>query len=164
MRRTRHNISNLIRTDAFFNLILTNVPHIYPLKTLKNGLKWVNFIKYEDCNSKSSTLQVFLGKGIRKIFSKFTEHPCRSVISIKFLWNFIEITLWHGCSPVNLLHIFRIPFYKNTSRGLLLTFHYSLSKCNAFLNLLTANPTKWSNGRRIVWVCLTILWGWCLKN
>ena len=30
--------------------------------------------------------------------------------------NFIEITLWwHGCSPVNLLHIFRISFSKNTS-------------------------------------------------
>ena len=29
---------------------------------------------------------------------------------------FIEITVWHGCSPVDLLHIFRIPFFlKNTS-------------------------------------------------
>ena len=26
----------------------------------------------------------------------------------------------HGCSPVNLLHIFRIPFFKNTSELLLL--------------------------------------------
>ena len=26
-----------------------------------------------------------------------------------------------GCSPVNLLHIFRTPFYKNTYGGLLLT-------------------------------------------
>ena len=32
--------------------------------------------------------------------------------------NFIEIALWHECSPVNLLHIFRIPFPKNTSGGL----------------------------------------------
>ena len=30
---------------------------------------------------------------------------------------FIEITLQHGCSPVNLLHIFRTAFSKNTSRG-----------------------------------------------
>ena len=37
------------------------------------------------------------------------------------LLNFIEITLQHGCSPVNLLHIFRTPFYKNTYRELLLT-------------------------------------------
>ena len=34
----------------------------------------------------------------------------------------IEITLRHGCCPVNLLHIFRTPFYKNTSGWLLLTF------------------------------------------
>ena len=30
----------------------------------------------------------------------------------------IEITLSHGCSPVNLLHIFRTPFRRNTYRGL----------------------------------------------
>ena len=34
----------------------------------------------------------------------------------------IEITLWHACSPVNLLHIFRTPFPKNNSGGLLLYF------------------------------------------
>ena len=34
--------------------------------------------------------------------------------------NFIEITLQHGCSPVNLLHIFRTPFVKNTSGRMLL--------------------------------------------
>ena len=32
--------------------------------------------------------------------------------------NFIKITLRYGCSPVNLLHIFRTPFTKNTT-GLL---------------------------------------------
>ena len=31
-----------------------------------------------------------------------------------------EITLRHGCSPVNLLHIFRTPFLKNTSGWMLL--------------------------------------------
>ena len=46
--------------------------------------------------------------------NKFTgEHPCRSVISIKLLCSFIEIALRHECS-VNLLHIFRTPFPKNT--------------------------------------------------
>ena len=38
---------------------------------------------------------------------------------------FIEITLWHGCSPVNLLHIFRTPFPRYTSWWLLLQ-HYPL--------------------------------------
>ena len=36
--------------------------------------------------------------------------------------NFIEITLRHGCAPINLLHIFRTPFPKNTSEGLILLF------------------------------------------
>ena len=46
--------------------------------------------------------------------NKFTgEHPCRSVISTKLLCSFIEIALRHECS-VNLLHIFRTPFPKNT--------------------------------------------------
>ena len=36
-----------------------------------------------------------------------------------FICNFIEITLQHGCSPVNLLHIFRTPFSKNDPGWLL---------------------------------------------
>ena len=71
--------------------------------------------------------KVLLRKGALKICSKFTgEHPCRSAISVKLLCNFIEITLPHECSPVNLLHIFRTNFLKNTP-GWLLLFFYKLS-------------------------------------
>ena len=71
--------------------------------------------------SKSSYPKVLLVKDVLKICSKFTgKHPCRSVISIKLQGKFIEITLWHGCSPVNLLQIFRTLFSKNTSEWLLL--------------------------------------------
>ena len=56
-----------------------------------------------------------LKKRCSTICSKFTgEHPCRSVISIKLQSGFIEIALLHGYSPVNLLHILRTPFPKNT--------------------------------------------------
>ena len=34
----------------------------------------------------------------------------------------IEIALWHGCFPVNLLHTFRTHFLQNISDGLLLNF------------------------------------------
>ena len=62
-----------------------------------------------------------LGKGILNICSKFTgEHPCQCTISIKLQSNFIEIALRHGSSPVDLLHIFRTIFLKDTSRGLFL--------------------------------------------
>ena len=71
--------------------------------------------------ARSSHPEVFLGNGILNICNKFSvEHPCRSVISIKVLSNFIEITLRHGCSPVNLLHVFRKPFTNNNSKRLLL--------------------------------------------
>ena len=43
------------------------------------------------------------------------------MISANLLCSFIEITLRHGCSPANWLHIFRTPFPKNTYGGLLLT-------------------------------------------
>ena len=54
----------------------------------------------------------------QEICSKFTEeHPCRSAISRKLQSNFIEITLRHGCSPVNLLHIFKTLFLRTPPSG-----------------------------------------------
>ena len=62
---------------------------------------------------------MFIWKDVLKICCKFTgEHPYRCMISIKF----IGITLRHGCSPVNLLHIFWVHFTKNTNGRLLLFF------------------------------------------
>ena len=46
----------------------------------------------------------------------FWKFPVPSV-ALQLLCNFIKITLRHGCSPVNLLHIFRTPFTKNISGG-----------------------------------------------
>ena len=62
-------------------------------------------------------------------------------------WNFFEIALCYACSPVNLLHIFRTPFPKITSGGILLKMQsrlaakpkifQSLSACkNHSINLL----------------------------
>ena len=76
---------------------------------------------------------MFSGKGVLKICSKFTgEHPCRSVISIKLQSNFIEIALRHGCSPVNLLHIFRTHFSRNTF-GWLLLFKCTTNKAHEII-------------------------------
>ena len=78
---------------------------------IKNSVKHLKF----------SPPEVFLGKDILKYAAKFTgEHPCQSVISIKLVCSSIDMTLRHGCSRVNLLHIFRTPFYKNPSVWLLL--------------------------------------------
>ena len=69
-------------------------------------------------NFRSSHSEVFLGKGVLKICSKFTgAQLCQNVVSIKLQSNFIEITLRHGCSLLYLLHIFRTPFPDTTSSG-----------------------------------------------
>ena len=82
---------------------------------------WSSFFLKLLAQYRSSLSEVFLAKDVLKICRKFTgEHPCRSVISIKLLYNFIEITLRHGCSPINLMHIFRTLFPRNTSGWLLL--------------------------------------------
>ena len=91
---------------------------------------------------RSSVSRVFLGKDVLKIYSTFTgEHQCQNVISIKLQSNFIEIALGHGFFPVNLLHIFRISFPKNTSGGLLLfvlthiSYHWCFSKNERFSDI-----------------------------
>ena len=99
-------------------------PYLDTFHAVKYFLSFSNFRLMWDIKrgratyDRSSLPQVFLGKGILKIYSKFTgEQPCQSAISIKFLCNFIKITLWHGCSPVSLLHIFRTLFPKKIWRG-----------------------------------------------
>ena len=54
------------------------------------GVKWTYIRLMCVClKSRSSHPEVFSGKGFLKIYSKFTgELACRSVISIKLLWNF----------------------------------------------------------------------------
>ena len=97
--------------------------------------------------------RVALKKVVPEICSKYTgAHPCRSVISTKFLCNFIEIALQPGCSPVNLLHIFRTPFPKKTSGWLLLIRpQYVIQNLTVIVNqrMAVANFTiilrKWLN-------------------
>ena len=49
------------------------------------------------------------------------------VFLIFFTSAWVFIALQHGCSPVNLLHIFRTPFLKNTSEWLLLEHGESIT-------------------------------------
>ena len=86
--------------------------------------------------SRGSPPEVFLGKGVLKLSSKSKgEHPCRKAILIKLQSNFIEITLQHRCSPVNLLHIFWTLFPKNISGGLLLFQKAAILEENSAIDL-----------------------------
>ena len=94
-----------------------------------------------------------LRKSALKICSKFIgEHPCWSVVLIKLLRNFIEVTLWHGCSPVNLLHIFWTHFSNNTSGRLLLLIVIMLEQyCVIYFWFLHIHQLNY----------LTLVWNWC---
>ena len=93
-------------------------------ETFCQCFSWERYPCQISCKTfRSSHPEVLLEKGVLKICSKFTwEHPCRSVISIKLQSNFIEITFRHGCSPVNLLHIFRHLLLRTPLGGCLRTF------------------------------------------
>ena len=98
-------LAELVWSKSFFRPVSQGSIDLFkvfkPLTNSENRLKVSNKTLGQSL-VKSSNPELFLVKGFLKICSKFTgEHPCRSMISIS---NFIEITLRHGCSPVNLLH------------------------------------------------------------
>ena len=68
-------------------------------------------------------LQLAIQKPFRESleYRTFLKANFKFIGDFKLLCNFIEIALWQGCSPVNLLHFFRTSFSKNTSGWLLLT-------------------------------------------
>ena len=93
----------------------------------KSILKFFWYIYHQCANlqeqvSGAALQRWYYKKVFSKIWSKVTgELPCRSVISIRLQSNVIQTTPRLGCSPVNVLHIFRALFPKNTyGKGLLL--------------------------------------------
>ena len=85
---------------------------LYYVDVSRTGLLWkLNETYLRTSCFRSSPAEVFIGKGVLKICSKFTgKHPCWNVVSVKSLCSFIEITRRHGRFPVNLLHILKNNF------------------------------------------------------
>ena len=87
------------------------------------------------CIFKKIPPQVLLGKGVLKYAATLQKNS-----HDKVWFQNIEITLQHGCSPVNLLHIFRTHFPKNTSQGLLLYYLHLLGAVALVKNVLLLVP------------------------
>ena len=77
-----------------------------------------------------------------------------------------EIPLRHGCSPVNLLHIFRTPFPKNTSGWLLLyllpithsNLHFNIPKFfNSLFKFSKTFETSLSDYNELIWTTMKSL-------
>ena len=82
--------------------------------------------------SRSSHPEVFFEKGFWKYAANLQENTHAEV----------RFALQHGCSPVNLLHIFRTLFSTNTSGRLLRNFCMEKSFCNFFSTTNTTDFIK----------------------
>ena len=103
---------------------------------LRNYMLFQKLVRY-----RSSRPEVFSGKAVLKICSKFTGEHSRShssistllKLQIKLRLNFIEIAVRYRCSPVKLLDLLRTRFSKNTSGQLLVKVPWEPCK---FLELI----------------------------
>ena len=91
--------------------------------------------------SRSIHPEAFLEKGLLKHMQKIYRRTPMSNLLCKF----IEITLRRGCSPVNLLHIFRTAFPKNTSGWLLLEEHHTKTNKKCIYWNKSKNMTIFNN-------------------
>ena len=110
-------------------------------KSLKNFCEVALFCKVTAESSEAATQRC----SWEKVFWKYAAIGVLRC-SIKLQSNFTEIALRHGCSPVNLLHIFRTPFPKNTSGQLLLkaVIYYEKE-----LYLWCCRSSRSASGRRL---------------
>ena len=82
----------------------------------RNKRCWIFFKK----QTPRGTIKKMCSKNMQKIYRRtpIAKYDFNKVVLQ--LCNFIEIALWYGCSPVNLLYIFRTPFPRKTSGWLIL--------------------------------------------
>ena len=122
----KNDESRTIQEGISFNDTLTNIERIsFKFKQLMrkgniNGVLWLltnNMNNHCQKEPFRGVLRKRCSENMQQIYRRIPVQKCDFN---KVANNFIEIKLWHGCSPINLLHIFRTPFPKNTSEGLLL--------------------------------------------
>ena len=108
-----------------------------------------------------NTFISFIYKALIFLFYSFLlSFPCLIFLSFPLLFKFIEITLWHGCSPVNLLHIFSTPFSWNTSEWLLLHFKFKKLWSSVYRTVLVKQYI--SKTHCFIWYGVLFIY-WC-KN
>ena len=134
--------------NTYILLILIIIPNgiyskpNYPGESVRIFIDLSSIWDIQTWSFRNSHSEVFLMKGVLKACSKFTgEQQSRSANSINLQNSFIEITVLHGCSPVNLLYIFRTPFLKSTSGLLLLKFLKNIKLFSIFIFNYGLYPT-----------------------
>ena len=122
---------------TFLFLLCSSRGPFYNLATMFNSTSLQYTFDYS-ISLQYTLLQYTIQKILTKLQERFQKQPPRGVLKKwcsenmqqiyrrtpmpKCDFNKVEITLRHGCSPVNLLHIFRTPCPRNTSKWLLVRF------------------------------------------
>ena len=111
---------------------------------LINNSKELQFYQLSDIHKlfeKQSSRRVLKKRCSENMQQIYGRHPRQSAISIKLLCNFIEISLRHGCSPVNVLHILRIRAFWRTASYLIWKLRYSWL-CSLVKSEMSNNENK----------------------
>ena len=120
-----------------------NIPYLYPLQMSQN-YRFSDVLR--DIEMQQPTTGVHIkrfSENIQQVYGR----TCRRVVSIKLLCNVIGITLRHGWSPVNVLHIFITTFYnKSYSNFIESAFWHGCSAVNLMDIFRTSFPKNTSGG------------------
>ena len=118
-------VQDLICNSQFLQKILgtrcfSTTPNLRWVALLFNSYLYIIFFRNLQKQPPRGVLKKRYSENIQQVYRR-TPMPKENThaISIKLFYNFIEIALRHGCSPVNLLHIFRTPFSRNNCGWLL---------------------------------------------
>ena len=125
----------------------------------KHEIIWVGRVVLKTRNHQKRPFRAVLRKScpenIQQIYRRIPMPKCDFN---KLFCNFIEITLWYGCSPVNLLYIFRIRFSKSTFGGLLLNFYKTCTFSNIVLHIDLPIDTYFSGIPLTAFTSDAVLW------
>ena len=117
------NLLSLVKiTRKFRALLKSHSEHTLWRNSIFFFFKFVLAILRPEVALQRGVIKKRHSENVQHIYTRTPMSKCNRTSAILR----IEIVLRHGCSPVNLLHIFRIPFYKNTSGGLLLPGQYQI--------------------------------------
>ena len=135
------NTDDLAKRNLFDNSIL--IASIIYIKNLENFLMsviWSSWHFY----LKIFCVSDFIFLTLALVIVNVVQVNFSYSLVLMFFLSFFSILVWFDSE---LCYSF---WWKNATKSI--------------FNPLRANSTKWSKTLKRMWVCLTILWGWCLKG
>ena len=154
------NATNFMKTNFSLTYLRPKLPFYAPLKMFSGGIEREHWNKM----------------GINPILRHFSlgKYQSRAYLCMNYYiyfiwwvrWNSNWFFFYHRFSNQIFFCIFHFVIFVMISIDV--SSVYNATKTLVSFNPLSANPTKWPNTLKQfvgnVWVCLTILWGWCLKG